>query len=96
MPTPWAVRLVGDPSPGLRGPSALGAPQKKGSNRGTEQAVPPWESPMHYVPSHRLERTTHHSPRPSINPYFMEVTGLTIGDIQRARATTFDSTPVAI
>ncbi len=40
---------------------------------------------MHHVSSHRAERTTHRSQRPSISPYFVEDTGLTIADIQRAR-----------
>jgi hypothetical protein len=49
---------------------------------------------MHHASSHRPERTTHRSPRPTISPYFIEETGLTVGDIRRARATTFDSAPV--
>jgi hypothetical protein len=50
---------------------------------------------MHHASSQRSERTTHRSPRASISPYFIEETGLTIADIRRARATTFDSAPVA-
>jgi hypothetical protein len=61
----------------------------------TEQAVQLEEPFMHHVSSQRAERTTHRSQRPSISPYFVEDTGLTIADIQRARATTFDSASVA-
>jgi hypothetical protein len=46
---------------------------------------------MHHTSHHRAERTTHRSPRPSISPYFIEEVGLTIADVQRARAADFDS-----
>jgi hypothetical protein len=41
---------------------------------------------MHHISPHGAERTTHRSPRPSFSPYFIDDIGLTIADIQRARA----------
>jgi hypothetical protein len=49
---------------------------------------------MHHVSHNRIKGTTHRSPRPSISPYFIEEIGLTIADVQRARAD-FDSALVA-
>jgi hypothetical protein len=45
---------------------------------------------MHHPSPRGAKRTTHRSPRPAINPYFIEDIGLTIADIQRARATAAD------
>jgi hypothetical protein len=45
---------------------------------------------MHHTSPHRVTRTTHRSPRPSISPYFVDDIGLTIADIQRARASASD------
>jgi hypothetical protein len=46
---------------------------------------------MHHTSPHRTKRTTHRSPRPSISPYLIEDIGLTLTDIQRARATSDSS-----
>jgi hypothetical protein len=45
---------------------------------------------MHHTSPHGAKRMTHRSPRPSISPYFIEDIGLTIADIQRARAAAAD------
>jgi hypothetical protein len=46
---------------------------------------------MHHATPHQAKRTTHRSSRPSVSPYFIEELGLTLADIQRARAAGFDS-----
>jgi hypothetical protein len=50
---------------------------------------------MYHASPHRAKATTHRSPRPSISPYFIEEIGLTIADIQRARAADLASAAVA-
>jgi hypothetical protein len=50
---------------------------------------------MHHTSPHQAKRTTHRSPRPSISPYFIDEIGLTISDIQRARAASSDADFVA-
>jgi len=45
---------------------------------------------MHHTSPHGAKRTTHRSARPSISPYFVDDIGLTIADIQRARAAAAD------
>jgi len=41
---------------------------------------------MHHSTPHRTTRTTHRTQRPSLSPYVLEDTALTLSDIRRARA----------
>ncbi|MGD0746447.1 MAG: hypothetical protein ABSB68_01385 [Acidimicrobiales bacterium] len=41
---------------------------------------------MHHSTTHRTTRTTHRSQRPSLSPYLLDDTALTLSDIRQARA----------
>jgi hypothetical protein len=41
---------------------------------------------MHHSTTRRTTRTTHRTQRPSLSPYVLEDTALTLSDIRQARA----------
>ncbi|MGA2472870.1 MAG: hypothetical protein ABSG39_05175 [Acidimicrobiales bacterium] len=41
---------------------------------------------MHHSTTHRTTRTTHRNQRPSLSPYVLDDTALTLSDIRQARA----------
>ena len=41
---------------------------------------------MHHATIHRTTRTTHRSQRPSLSPYLLDDTALTLSDIRREPA----------
>ncbi len=47
---------------------------------------------MHHPTTSTTRRTTRRTPRPGLDPYFIDEVAFTLSDIRRARA---ESTPVA-
>ena len=41
---------------------------------------------MHHPTTHRTTRTTHRSQRPSLSPYVLDDTALTLSEIRQARS----------
>lgn len=44
------------------------------------------EKAMHHPTTHRTTRTTHRSQRPSLSPYVLDDTALTLSEIRQARS----------